>query len=221
MSEIRRREVVAIAQRRGITIVEDTVLEPMLIAQPAPPAICSIEPAGVLTIGSLSKSIWGGLRVGWIRASSETVLRLGRVKAAADMGGSVLTQAAALHFLADYDAIREQRRAVAAERLGTLAGELERRLPDWSFPEPLGGWTIWAHLPQGNADDLVQLALRQGVAISSGRTAAPDDRFACHVRLAAGPPSDLIVEGVRRLADAWNELITLPRTNSTEPAVMV
>ena len=68
MSEIRRREVSAIAQRRGITIVEDTVLEPMLLAGPAPPAICSIEPTGVLTIGSLSKSVWGGLRVGWIRA---------------------------------------------------------------------------------------------------------------------------------------------------------
>ena len=132
-----------------------------------------------------------------------------------------LARVAALHFLEDYDAIREHRRALAAERLGVLTGELERRLPDWSFPQPLGGWTVWAHLPQGSADDLVQLALRQGVAISSGRAAAPDDRFACHVRLAAGPAPDLIAEGIRRLADAWNELITLPRTTSTEPAVMV
>ncbi|HLW96393.1 MAG TPA: PLP-dependent aminotransferase family protein [Solirubrobacteraceae bacterium] len=221
MSEIRRREVSAIAQRRGITIVEDTVLEPMLLARPAPPAISSIEPAGVLAIGSLSKSVWGGLRIGWIRASSETVLRLGRVKAAADMGGSILAQAAALPFLADYDAICEQRRTLAAERLAVLTGELERRLPEWTFPQPLGGWTVWAQLPQGSADDLAQLALRQGVAISSGRATAPDDRFACHLRLAAGPPCDLIAEGVRRLADAWHELITLPRTTSNEPAVMV
>jgi DNA-binding transcriptional MocR family regulator len=221
MSEIRRREIAAIALRRGITIVEDAVLEPMLLTGSAPPAIAAIEPAGVLTIGSLSKSVWGGLRIGWIRAASEAVLRLGRVKAATDMGGGILSQAAALAFLADYDAIREQRRAVAAERLDVLTGELDRRLPDWTFPRPLGGWTVWAHLPQGSADELVQLALRQGVAISSGRAAAPDDRFACHVRLAAGPAPDLIVEGIRRLAEAWEELVMLPRATSNEPAVMV
>ena len=68
--------------------------------------------------------VWGGLRVGWLRAPRSIVLRLGRVKGALNMGTGAFEQLAALELLADYPAIAERRRAEAAERMRTLVDAL-------------------------------------------------------------------------------------------------
>lgn len=160
----------------------------------------------MITIGSLSKTVWGGLRLGWIRASGETILRLGRVRASFDLGSPVLEQAAALQIFERYDELLARRRRLVRDRLDVLCAELEARLPEWTFPTPRGGLCVWAEMPHGNADDLAQLAPRRGVAIAPGRTAAPDEEFLSHVRISAGPPPPLLREGVARLARAWDEL---------------
>lgn len=206
MSEARRLAVLKLARETRATIVEDTVMEDLAFDRPPPPSLAALAPDRVITIGSLSKTVWGGLRVGWIRAPSETILRLGRVRASFDLGSPVLDQAAALEILPRYDELVERRRALVKTRLDVLCHELEERLPDWSFPVPRGGLCVWAKLPRGSADALAQLSLRRGVAIASGRTTAPGEEFPSHVRLSAGPPPELLQEGVARLAEAWKEL---------------
>lgn len=206
MSEGRRLAVLKLAHAARATVIEDTVMEDLVFDRPAPRSLTALDPDHVITIGSLSKTVWGGLRVGWIRAPSETILRLGRVRASFDLGSPVLDQAAALQILARYDALLERRRALVKTRLDVLCEELEHQLPEWSFPTPRGGVCVWAKLPRGSADDLAQLSLRRGVAIAPGRTAAPGEEFLSHVRLSAGPPPELLREGIARLAAAWEEL---------------
>jgi DNA-binding transcriptional MocR family regulator len=187
-------------------VVEDAVMEDLILDDRIPPSLAALDPDRVITIGSLSKTVWGGMRVGWIRAPGEAVLRLGRVRASFELGSPVLEQAAALQVLDGYEELLEQRRELVRGRLQVLCEELRRRLPSWTFPEPRGGLCVWAQLPRGSADALAQLALRRGVAIAPGRTASPSEEFLGHVRLSAGPAPALIREGVTRLASAWEEL---------------
>ncbi len=206
MSESRRLALLRVARERRALVVEDATMEDLAHDRPPPPSLAELDSDRVITIGSLSKTVWGGLRVGWIRASGEAILRLGRVRASFELGSPVLEQAAALDVLNRYDGLLERRRDLVRFRLGVLCSELRAQLPEWTFPEPRGGLSVWAELPHGNADALAQLALRRGVAIAPGRTAAPSEEFMGHVRLSAGPAPEAIREGVSRLAAAWQEL---------------
>ncbi len=206
MSHQRRMAVLTALSTSRALVVEDAVTEDLTFGHAPPPSLAELAPDRVITIGSLSKTVWGGLRVGWIRASTETILRLGRVRAGLELGSPVLDQAAALEIFERYDELVAERRALMRTRTAILCDEVRERLPEWSFAEPQGGLSIWAALPHGSADDLAQLALRRGVAIAPGRTAAPGEEFLAHVRISAGPAPDLIREGIKRLAGAWSEL---------------
>ncbi|MGA9856317.1 MAG: PLP-dependent aminotransferase family protein, partial [Solirubrobacteraceae bacterium] len=211
MSEGRRRAVLRVAREARALVLEDGVMEDLLYDGAAPVSLAALDPEAVLAVGSLSKSVWGALRVGWIRAPSELVLRMGRLKACLDLGSPALGQAAALEIVERLPELTARRRALFEHRVGVLCAELESQLPEWSFRRPRGGLSVWLKLPRGSADDLAQLALRRGVAIASGRAAAPGDEFPSHVRLCAGPPPELLCEGVSRLAAAWKELTALPQ----------
>jgi DNA-binding transcriptional MocR family regulator len=206
MSHTRRLAVLSALSASRALVVEDTVTEDLTYGHSPPPSLAALAPDRVITVGSLSKTVWSGLRVGWIRASTETTLRLGRIRAGLELGSPVLDQAAALEIFDRYDELIAERRALMRARAVVLCEEIRERLPEWSFSEPQGGLSIWAALPCGSADDLAQLALRRGVAIAPGRTAAPDEEFLAHVRVSAGPSPELIREGIKRLAAAWSEL---------------
>lgn len=182
MSEPRRHEVLRIAQERGVVTVEGTTMSE-LTSQPLPPDLSAIAGEHVISIGSLSKCYWAGLRVGWIRAAPEIVQRLGRLRAAMDLGGPVLEQALALTIFGDFDRLTAPTRSAAQDRLAVLVAHLRQHLPEWEFDEPRGGWSVWAAMPHGNADRFAQLA---GVAVTTGGAMAPDDRFSGHLRLSAG-----------------------------------
>jgi DNA-binding transcriptional MocR family regulator len=206
MSEARRREVIQIAAGRELRVIDDTVMADLLFSGPSPTDLAALDPTVTIGVGSLSKSVWGGLRVGWIRAPRETILRLSRLRAALDLGSSALAQAGALAVLADFDSLLAASKARAQDRLEILAAELTRELPDWSFSRPRGGYSLWVSLPQGRAEELARRALDHGVAISAGSGAGSSERFAANLRLSAGPPPAQIREGVARLALAAKEL---------------
>ncbi|MCB9684401.1 MAG: PLP-dependent aminotransferase family protein [Alphaproteobacteria bacterium] len=200
-----RRAVAALASRHGFTVVEDEALAELSFTDdPVPPPIAAFaEPGTVLTLGSTSKVLWGGLRVGWVRGSDELVRRLGRLKTVADLGSAVPSQVVAVRLLRDLPRYQRERRALLIASRDAVVAELAEHLPSFDFAMPAGGLSLWLRLPCGNASELAQVARRHGVAIVPGHLAGPDGGHGNRVRLPITRLPGELGEGVRRLARAW------------------
>ena len=133
------------------------------------------------------------------------------------MGSGLLDQAAVVAALPDLEAIVTQRRALARERHDHLRRELSARLPEWEIPAARGGYSLWIRLPSGTGDELAAAAMTRGVAIASGSSSAPEDRFLDHVRLCYPAPPELLTEAAVRLEDAWRSLQGTPATRVPVP----
>jgi DNA-binding transcriptional MocR family regulator len=201
----RRYRLARIAERYRITVVEDTALAEIGLAdKPPPPHVARFAPdAPILLIGSMSKLFWGGLRVGWIRAARPTIHKLMRLKLMADIGTPLVSQLLAAPLIARTEEARGMRHAQYAPRLERLAQALRELVPDWSWSRPAGGFTLWARLPDADASAYAALALRHGVAIAPGPRLSPEGRHADCVRIAFMLDPPLLEEGVERLASAW------------------
>ncbi len=204
MPERERRAAARLARGLSIPILEDNTLADLSLGPAAPPPIAAYAPdAPILTVGSLSKLFWGGLRVGWIRTSEEILARIARLKIIADLGGSVLSQLAAIKLLAKADRVIQARRGQVRDRFERLTGLLGSLLPDWRWVPPAGGLSLWVQLPGGDANEFAQVALRHGVSVVPGPLTSPDGSFADHLRLPFVLGKAEMEEGVARLARAW------------------
>ena len=205
MPEGARRDLARLSRATGVPVVEDDVLAGLALGGAAPPPLAVFDRrAPIISLGSLSKLFWGGLRIGWIRASPGAVAQLGRLKAVSDLGTSLLSQAVAVGLLRDVTHIEDVRRRQLADRLAVLTASLERLLPDWSWNRPLGGLALWARLPEGNATELAHVARRHGVAIVPGSVMSATGSYDDFVRLPVDHEADVLEEGIRRLALAWS-----------------
>jgi DNA-binding transcriptional MocR family regulator len=211
MPEGRRRELARLSGEYELPVIDDCAIADLWLDRPPPAPVASFAPdAPIMTVGSLSKLVWGGLRVGWIRAPRSLVAPLLRLKTAADLGTSAVSQALAAALLPRAGELRELRKRQLVETTTTLLELLERLLPDWEWTAPEGGLTLWVRLPRGDADEFAQVALRRGVQILPGSAVAPlrehDDRLRLPLLRDAGELS----EALHRLADAWRDY--RPRT---------
>lgn len=222
MPERQRRAVARLARELSIPVVEDNTLADLSLSGAPPAPLAAFEPqAPILTVGSLSKLFWGGLRIGWIRAAEPLLLRIARRKIMADLGGSLLSQLAAVRLLGKAGEVREARRREMRERLDWLTGLLARHLPEWSWAPPAGGLSLWVRLPRGNADEFAQVALRHGVSIVPGPLASPDGGFSDHLRLPFVLDRPAMEEGVQRLDRAWSSYATAARRERASLDVLV
>jgi DNA-binding transcriptional MocR family regulator len=207
MHEQRRRELLRVCREHDVTVIEDLTTADVLFDGESPPTLSALDAdERVISVGSFSKILWGGVRVGWVRAPRGFILRLGRLKAARDLGSGLLDQAAVVASLGDLDAIIARRCEMARERHDHLRRELTERLPEWDINPARGGYSLWVRLPSGTGDELAAAAMTRGVAIAAGSNSAPEDRFLDHVRLCYPAPPELLTEAAVRLADAWSSL---------------
>jgi DNA-binding transcriptional MocR family regulator len=204
-SEARRR-IAELSAATGLGVVEDTTVAELSLTdvEPPPPIAAYAPEAPVLTIGSLSKVFWAGVRIGWVRGPRETIAHLGRLKAVTDLGTSVIAQVVALQLLEDIDAMRERRRTEMRGKLDRME-ELLADFEGWTWRRPAGGLCLWVRLPHGSALAFTQVARRHGVGIAPGTITSALDRFDDHIRLPFGYDSAMTEEGIRRLAAAWRE----------------
>ena len=217
-----RRAIARLCAETQIPIVEDHALSDLALGDDPPPPIAAFaREAPILTIGSLSKLFWGGLRVGWVRGPEALVERLARFKAVVDLGGPLVSQAVAARVLPEADRVRRARRREITRKLDGLTGHLKRRLPEWSWRRPAGGLLLWARLPRGNASEFAQVAERHGVALVPGSVNSPTGGFSHYVRLPFILDEAQLAEGVTRLARAWTEYETSARERRAELGVIV
>ncbi|HEX6256359.1 MAG TPA: PLP-dependent aminotransferase family protein [Euzebyales bacterium] len=222
LSAARRREVARLAAEFRVPVIEDLVQHDLWFEREPPPPIAAVDPeAPVLTLGSMSKVFWGGLRIGWVRADPATIERLGRIKTVTNYGTPAIDQLVSTRLLPRTDEVAARRREQLARRLARLQDAMRTHLPDWTWRSPAGGLSLWIRLPAPDAPALVRAAERHGVALATGASfglAAGDHRD--HVRLPFVAAPDAIAEGVRRLAAAWND-VARGRDRGSPRAVVV
>jgi DNA-binding transcriptional MocR family regulator len=210
-----RRAVAKMAGDFGVPIIDDNSLADLILEGQAPPPIASYSGAGtILTIGCVSKLIWPGLRVGWIRSTENVIDRLARLKAALDLGSPLWTQAVAVRLIAAIPEARKLRRQQLLPRRNLLADLVKKRLPDWEFRLPSGGFFLWARLPRGDARELSQLALRHGVLILPGSMMSASGMQSRYVRLPFLAEPATLRLGIDRLAAAWSEYQNSTRSSA-------
>jgi len=204
---------------KATPVVEDLTLADLdLDVAPPPPIAAAVPGAPVLTIGSLSKLVWAGLRVGWVRAEAPVIARLARFKVLSDLGSSLPGQILAARLLRRAAAIRDSRRREARERRHALEQALAAALPDWTWRRPAGGLCLWVRLPRGNAEELARHALRHGVGLVPGPTCSPRDAWESYLRLPFVLEREEMQEGIARLARAWQAYAPAARPGAARAA---
>lgn len=205
MPEDARREIARLADQSQVPFAEDNTLADIRLGpqEPPPPLAHYARGGTVVSIGSMSKLYWAGLRVGWIRAPGSLVTRLGQHKAAADLGSSLVSQAIACRLLPDHEQVRDRRSEVLTARLDTLEALLHERLPEWRWRRPDGGLSLWIRIPSADAGAFAEQALRHGVALNAGESLAPDDSHRDYLRINFVVREELLEAAVDRLAAAW------------------
>ncbi|MEU8226987.1 PLP-dependent aminotransferase family protein [Kribbella sp. NPDC048915] len=199
MSALARQRVAA----AGIAVIEDEVPADLGFPGAQQPVPIAAYGDTVISIGSLSKSIWGGLRIGWIRATPPLINRLARLRAVHDLGGNIPTQLAAVHLLPLLDG-PELPRALKA-RHDHLYRQLTAALPTWEIPTVQGGQCLWVRLPCGDGVSFAQTALRHGLAVLPGAGLDITGAGTPYIRLHFRACPDALTEAVRRLTHAWSD----------------
>jgi DNA-binding transcriptional MocR family regulator len=206
LPEAGRGGVAELATRLGITIVDHLAGMDALIdgAIPRPLAAYGCD---VITIGSASKAFWGGLRVGWIRATSDTVGHFTAVKSAEDLGTSIPAQIVTAKLLYRIHDAREYRRQTLGAARALMLNLLADRLADWQPLLPAGGASMWVRLPEGySATTTVERAARAGIDVLPGPTFSSENALDNFLRLSFAIPSESLISGIDGLAAVWRNM---------------
>ena len=205
MPALRRQALAAIADAGRVTVVEDLTLADLMLGDggSAPPPLAALS-TQVIAVGSVSKVLWGGLRVGWIRVSEPLRSAVIARKSALNLGTAVISQALAARLLAAVDAAwLGAHRAALTERRDLLTALIGEHLPAWRARLPDAGLSLWAELPLDAADAFTLAAARHGVTVMAGSAACADGRHRQFVRLSFAEQPSTLELAVERLAAAW------------------
>jgi len=209
----RRRELVAVAHRADLTIVEDDTYRDMVYDGAAPPSLWRLgDGEAVVRIGSFAKTVAPGLRLGWIQASPDLIGRLARLGYVHSGGGVNHTAALTMAAFGASGAYREHLNAVRREyaiRRDTLLATLRRLPVRLDVPSPAGGWFVWLPLPAGRpAANVLVTAEEHGVSFMPGSTFHVDGADDDHIRLSFSllAPAEL-EEAAQRLGIALAETL--------------
>jgi DNA-binding transcriptional MocR family regulator len=226
MGDAQRQEYAALLRRTGTVAVVDeshVALQLDVARMPRPFASYAHD---AITLGSASKSLWGGLRIGWIRCPLPLVERLVGARVALDLGSPVLEQLVAARLLAEAETHGGPHRARLRSQRDALVAALAERLPDWRVRVPQGGLSLWCELParerRAGAVALAAEAEARGVVVSPGPVFALDGGLDAYVRIPYTRPESDLRHAVDLLADAWAAVTSRAAGRPDRPArVMV
>ncbi|MCJ7827514.1 MAG: PLP-dependent aminotransferase family protein, partial [Demequinaceae bacterium] len=204
LSAERRPQIVDLARRRGILVIEDNPYGLLGFDSEPLPAMRSLTEDGVIYLGSFSKTLAPGFRVGWAVAPHAVREKLVLASESAILCPSNASQLAISTYLDHYDWLgqikkfREQYR----ERRDAMISALEEYIPEASWNVPSGGFYTWVKLPEGiDSKSMLPRAVTARVAYVPGTAFFYHGQGADHMRLSfCYPTPERIQEGVRRLS---------------------
>ncbi len=224
ITEARREAIVAWSRRTGVPIIEDDYVADLQLGETPAPAPLRAFDGDVVYVGSFSKRLAPGLRVGFVVAPPALRPRIVQLKYAMETGGSELLQ----HVLAEFmerGYLKAHIARIVPEyrvRCQALEASLRRHLPGtlrWRQPER--GLALWLPLPSDvSSQDLFVEAQRLGVLIHPGSLNHIEERTPTGIRLAfCSEPSARLVEAGKRIGRAAATVMTRSRSSHAVPAL--
>jgi len=218
----RRLEILEICRSEGILILEDNPYGLLYFDGQPPHAMRSVEEDGVIYLGTFSKTLAPGFRVGWVIAPHAIREKIILANEAAVLSPSSFTQHVINEYLAtaDWKGQIDTFRGVYRERRDAILGALDDYLPDLSWTVPNGGFYVWVTLPDNlDSKSMLPRAVKELIAYTPGTAFYADGGGRNKLRLSFSYPTpDFIREGIRRLSTVINgELELLNTFNQTGP----
>lgn len=212
----RRVEVLAICRELGILIVEDNPYGQLYFGKQPPKAIRSMDDQGVVYLGSFSKILSPGLRVGYVLAPPAIREKLVLANESAILSPATFAQMLVSEYLSLSDwqgQIATYRELYKTKRDSALAA-VQQYLPRVHTTKPDGGFFLWLTLPEGlNSKEMLPLAVTELVAYTPGTAFYGDGRGANNIRVCfSHPTAERVALGVKRLANVVNQQIELNET---------
>jgi DNA-binding transcriptional MocR family regulator len=203
----RLRALAAVLDEHDAIVIEDATLADLVFAgRPNADLARLCRRATVVSVGSFSKVLWAGLRVGWMRGPTPVMDRTLHRRLALDLGPASPSQLLALGLLPHLDTIAAARREFLAAAVARGAAHLRAEIPEWHVPEPEGGSALWVDTGLRDTEALVQVAHRHGVHLAPGSIAVEGRRPDPHLRICVDRPWPLVEVGIRRIGAAWRDL---------------
>jgi DNA-binding transcriptional MocR family regulator len=219
LDEPGRRAIAALARAARMTVVVDESLAELTLDGAPPPAMSTFGP--VIAVGSASKVLWGGLRIGWIRADEATIIRLATARAPLDLGAPPMEQLATALLLEEADALVAERLGLLRPRRAALIESLTSELAQWRRVSSPGGLSVWAQLPLPVSSRLAAVAADHGVTVTAGPRFGVNGAFEHFVRLPYVHEPDRLRQAVGGLAAAYRAVTSGASAALREPAVVV
>lgn len=207
MPDADRERLAAAASRTGTTLLVDESVADLQQSQPQRP-VAAFAHEGIVTVGSVSKAAWGGLRVGWLRANPSIIQRVAQIRATLDIAGPPIDQHIAVSLLQRWPAIAERRRRQAAAGRTIAQAGLRELLPSWTWHPPDGGLCLWIRLPHPTSTALANLAPAHGLRLMPGPRFSADRDLDHYLRLPHVLPEPDLATAIERLA-ALNQAVAL------------
>jgi DNA-binding transcriptional MocR family regulator len=211
------------AAAAGTTLVVDETLRELNLDGVGTTPVAAFGSA-VVTIGSLSKSHWGGLRTGWIRASQDLIQQFAAARTSLDLGGPVMEQLAAAHLVRAMDEPLPARLAALRDNRKALLELLAGYLPEWETLYPSGGLSAWCRLPAPISTALTVIAPDFGIRLAAGPRFGIGGAFEHYLRVPFTLPPEKLETAVLALRSAQDRLDAAPqlrRTLKNAPAVAI
>jgi len=215
----RARYAAALRATRTVAVVDET-LQPTNLSANTMPAPFACHAPDAITIGSASKMFWGGLRVGWIRASKPVVERIIQARVSLDLGSSLFDQLVVTELLGRNDVLVQRCDQLRAQR-DALASLLRRHLPTWRFRVPEGGLALWVQLPEGSSTRFAAGVEREGVFLAPGPVFAAEGGSDTWLRIPYAKPEGQLTTAVERMASVWGAGVTGTRSADAGAEVLV
>lgn len=214
MPNEQRRRLARTADAAGTVLVADETLRELNLDGVSTTPLAAFSSA-VVTIGSLSKSHWGGLRTGWIRASEPMIQRLAAARSTLDLGGPMMEQLAAAHLVRALDEPLPARLQSLRDNRAALLGLLQEHLPEWEATFPPGGLSVWCRLPAPSSTALTVLAPDFGIRLAAGPRFGIGGAFERNLRVPFTLPPDKLEVAVLALRAAQDKLNAAPQLRRT------